>query len=254
MRLNIDMDWLVRALLVSVRMSAMLWATPLFALGHVPLRVKLVAVIAFSAALSSAVLQAQPIPTSAAALVLAVLAELIVGGLMAFGLYCAFGAFQLGGRLLDLQMGFGIASVINPSTEEQDPLLGTVLLLTGVMVFYLIDGHHWLARGFAQSYQWMPIGTVPQGFAADAVVAQFGLMFTMGVVLVAPIVAALLLIDIGLAMAAKTMPQLNVLMLSIPVKIAVGLLLLAAISPYVGWATTRVLESVFEFWRMLAQR
>lgn len=254
MRLHIDMDWLIRVLLVSVRLSAMLWATPLFALGRVPAQVKLLAVVAFSAGLSSGVLEFPAPATTLPALIGAAAAELLIGALMAFGLYCALGAFQLGGRLLDLQTGFGVASVINPSSEEQDPLLGTLLLLVGVMTLYLIDGHLWLARGFAQSYQWLPPGRLPEVSAIDALLAQFGLMFTMGTVLVAPIVGALLLLDLGLAMAAKTMPQLNVFLLGMPVKIVLGLLMLAALAPRVGEASANVLESVFAFWRTLAER
>jgi flagellar biosynthetic protein FliR len=254
MRAHIDMDWLLRTLLVVLRIAALFWATPLFVLGRVPMQVKVLAVLIFSAALSWIALPAiASVPTTTAGLAVAAMGELLVGALLAFGLHCSFAAFQFGGRLLDLQMGFGVASLINPSTEEQDPLLGTLLLLTGVMTFYLVDGHHWLIRGLVQSFEWFPLGRFPQGLAMDVVVAQFGLMFTLGVVLVAPVVAVLLLLDIGLAMAAKTMPQLNVFMLSIPVKIAVGLLVLAACAPYVGWAVGRVLESIFSYWQALAQ-
>lgn len=253
MRAHIEMEWLLKTMLVSVRLAALLWASPLFALGRIPVRIKLVAAVIFSAGLASIAIESGPQVTTPGGVAAAAIGELLVGALMAFGLHCAFAAFQFGGRLLDLQMGFGVASLINPSSDEQEPLLGTALLLTGVMTFYLIDGHHWLVRGLLQSYEWFPLGRVPGELPVEAVVAQFGLMFTLGTVLVAPVVAVLLLLDIGLAMAAKTMPQLNVFMLSIPVKIAAGLLVLAACAPYVGWAIGRVLESIFNYWRMLAQ-
>jgi flagellar biosynthetic protein FliR len=253
LRALIDMEWILRLLLISVRLSALLWATPLFALARIPQHVKLVVVLAFSAGIAVVAQPGVTVSMSIPALVLAVLGELLVGALMAFGLHCAFGAFQFGGRLLDLQMGFGVATLINPSSEEQDPLLGTALLLAGLMTFYLVDGHLWLVRSFVASYEWFPMGALPEELHLDVVVAQFGLMFTMGTVLVAPIVAALLLIDIGLAMAAKTMPQLNVFMLSIPVKIAVGLALFAALVPYIGWLVGQVPESVFDYWRAVAR-
>lgn len=253
MRAIIDIDWVVRLLLVSLRLSVLLLATPLFALSRIPQHVKVLAILIFSAAIAITAVPASGLALSTGTVLLAGIGELIVGAMMAFGLHCAFAAFQFGGRLLDLQMGFGIANLINPSSEEQDPLLGTVALLAGVMTFYLLDGHLWVVRAFVQSYDWFPIGKLPDGGVIDAIVAQFGLMFSLGTVLVAPVVTVLLLVDVGLAMAAKTMPQLNVFMLSIPIKIAIGLLVFAASAPYVGWAIERILESIFAYWQALAQ-
>jgi flagellar biosynthesis protein FliR len=85
------------------------------------------------------------------------------------------------------------------------------------------------------------------------IVAQFGLMFSLGTVLVAPVVAVLLLLDAGLAMAAKTMPQMNVFMISIPVKIVVGLLMLAALAPFLSGILRRIFESIFTYWQALAR-
>jgi flagellar biosynthetic protein FliR len=84
------------------------------------------------------------------------------------------------------------------------------------------------------------------------VIAQFGLMFSLGTMLVAPVVAVLLLLDSGLAMAAKTMPQMNVFMISIPVKIAVGLLVLGACAPYLRGIFQHIYASIFNYWRALA--
>jgi len=253
MRAQVDMDWLLQTLLVSLRLGALLWATPLLALGRVPARIKIMAVLVFSAALSSIALGDATPPEGTGALIAAAIGELTVGALMAFGLACAFGALQFGGRLLDLQIGFGVASLINPSTQEQEPLIGTALLLVGVLTFYLVDGHHWLIRAVVESYTWFPVGRTFERLAIEAVVAQFGLMFTLGVVLVAPVIAVLLLLDVAFAMAARTMPQLNVFLLGIPVKIVAGLMVLILCAPYVGAAIGRILESTFNYWRVLAQ-
>jgi flagellar biosynthesis protein FliR len=253
MSARIDMDWLLQTLLVSLRLGALLWASPLLALGRVPARVKGMAVLVFSAGLVSIALGEAPVPASVGALLVAAISELLVGALMAFGLACAFGALQLGGRLMDLQIGFGVASLINPSSEEQEPLLGTLLLMTGVMTFWLVDGHHWLIRGIVESYTWFPLGNAPAEIHVGPVVAQFGLMFTLGVVLVAPVLTVLLLLDVAFAMAARTMPQLNVFLLGIPIKIFAGLFVLVLCAPYIGTAIGTILGSTFEYWRALAQ-
>jgi flagellar biosynthesis protein FliR len=253
-KIEIETQWVMSVLLVAVRMAALLWATPLFSIGNVPARVRLILTLVFSAGIVAiqpmARLDAEPTLIGFAG---AAFIELAVGLLMAFGLHCAFGAFSFGGRLLDLQMGLGVASLINPSSSEQEPLLGTVLLVVGVMTFFLLGGHHAVATALVQSYGWFPLGKPITNLEPGVIVAQFGLMFSLGTVLVAPVVAVLLLLDAGLAMAAKTMPQMNVFMISIPVKIVVGVLMLAALSPLLSGIFRSIFESIFTYWRALAR-
>jgi flagellar biosynthetic protein FliR len=251
---RIESQWLLTVALASVRLAALLWATPLFVLGRVPARVTVLLVLMFSACLVAI----QPPEMMVAASTLAGLAaaafrELAVGLLMAFGLHCAFAAFSFAGRLLDLQIGFSVASLINPSTRESDSLLGTVLLAVGVMTFLLLNGHHLVVRSVVQSFQWFPVGQPLGPIALQPIVAQFGLMFSLGTVLVAPVIAVLLLVDLALAMVARTMPQMNVFMVSIPVKIVIGLGVLAASTAFMPDALRRIYESIFAYWQALGQ-
>src|SRR6187402_2834495 len=110
--------------LISVRLAALLWSTPLFALGKVPARVLVLIILVFSAGLA----MIQPSAAFAAPLtiggwIFAAFVELFVGLLVSFGVHCAFAAFTFGGRLLDLQIGFSVATLINPSSQEQESLL-----------------------------------------------------------------------------------------------------------------------------------
>jgi flagellar biosynthetic protein FliR len=246
------MQWLLTVSLVSVRLAALLWSTPLFVLGKIPARVFVLLVIAFGAALTFVVPAASFAgPANIGSWLHAAVGELLIGLLMAFGLHCAFAAFSFGGRLLDLQIGFGVATLINPASEEQESLLGTVLLVAGVMTFYLLDGHHLVVKAVAQSLQWFPIGRSLAELPMAALLKQFGLMFSLGVVLVAPVVTTLLLVDIALAMASRTMPQMNVFMLSIPVKIVVGLGVLAASTAFMPGIFRRIYQAIFQYWAAL---
>ena len=76
-------------------------------------------------------------------------------------------------------------------------------------------------------------------------------MFTLGLMLVAPAVFAVLLLDIGFALVARTMPQMNVFIIAIPFKVAVGLLVLALSMRYISAATDKAFESVFRYWTNL---
>jgi flagellar biosynthetic protein FliR len=239
-------------LLVFIRLSALLLLTPLFAVTQVPVRIRVIFLLALAGMLSVGVDVSTVGPSySLSMLLTSAVHEFFIGALMAFGLFAAFGAFLFGGRVADLQMGFGVANLINPSTNTQGPLLGTILNLAGVMTFFLLDGHHMLIRGFAFSLEQVPVGQGLGQLKIDAVVTQFGRMFAYGLMLVAPAVFILFLLDVGLAVAGRTMPQLNIFILGLPLKILTGSLILVLSLKFLSPLLKRIFESIFRYWEHL---
>jgi len=249
MRFDADLAYLTGLLLVFIRLSALFLLTPLFATTQLPIKVRLLLLFALSGTLVAS-LQISPaqIPHTLASFIFAAIYELIIGALLAFGLFAAFGVFQLGGRILDMQMGFGVANLIDPATNAQGPLLGTILNLTAVATFFLLDGHHMVIRGLAYSLSHVPVGQGLAQLQIDAVVAQFGRMFSYGLMLVAPAVFSLLLLDAGMAIIARTMPQLNIFIVGLPLKIFVGSMVLVFSLNYLGPLFKKIFESVFRYW------
>jgi flagellar biosynthetic protein FliR len=178
-------------------------------------------------------------------------AEALIGALLAFGLLAIFAAFQLAGRILDLQLGFGVAALIDPNTRTTAPLLGTLLSMAAVIGFFAIDGHHLVIRGLAFSLQKLPPGTPLEAFELAPVVAHFGAMFTFAAAIAAPTMVVLLLVDIALMVTARTMPQMNVFFISLPLKILVGLATLALSVRYLGPLARRAFESIFDYWHQV---
>lgn len=252
MLVTVDTGWIVGTLLVSVRLAALLAFSPLFSLGRPPVPAAVLLTLMFSAAANSLIHQYPQLRIAAIdSLLIAVVREAAVGLLMAFGVHCAFAAFALAGRVLDLQMGFGVANLVNPASNEQAPLLGMTLLLVALCTFFLLDGPHWLARGFLQSFTWFPLGAPLHRIAPGLLLRPFGLMFSLGFMLVAPVVALLLLLDAGMAIISRSMPQMNLFMLSIPIKIAAGLSMLALSATQLGHPFQVIFESIFNYWNTL---
>ncbi len=254
MRFDVNMDFITALFLVFIRLSALTLLTPLFATAQVPVNIRTLLLLALALTLvaSLSVTPAQ-VPHSLAELFQAALYELIIGALLAFGLFTAFGAFLFGGRILDFQMGFGFANLIDPATNMQSPLIGTVLNLMAVATFFLLDGHHMVIRGIAYSLEKAPIGLGLNSLHIDAVIGQFGKMFVYGLMLVAPAVFTLLLLDVGLAFAARTMPQVNIFIVGLPLKIFVGLTVLLLSLNYLSPLLKKIYESIFRSWeRVLA--
>ncbi|MCG7977033.1 MAG: flagellar biosynthetic protein FliR [Candidatus Thiodiazotropha endolucinida] len=238
------------ALLVATRVSPLFLLTPLFAITRVPARVRVLFVLALSAVLTAGigVVPIDP-PATLSGLMHAMVNELILGMILAFGLFTAFGAFLFGGRIIDFQMGFGVANLIDPATQSQAPMLGTVLNLMAVMTFFLLDGHHLLIRGLVYSLQKIPPGSSLHEVDVQVIIAQFGVMFVYGLAVVAPVVAVLLMLDVGMAVAARTMPQVNMFIVGFPLKIFMGLLVLALSLNYMGPLLEKIYASIFLYWQ-----
>lgn len=253
MKISFDAFWITAAFLTAIRIGPLFIMAPGLGSLRVPIMARGLFVLGLASMLAFAQLQSsgtQPIlPTNIGALLLMSVSELLIGATLAFGLIAAFAAFQFGGRILDLQIGFGIANIFDPLTRAQTPLLGSALQLAALMVFFSVDGHHVILQGFAFSLERIPLGTTFTELPIAAVVAQFGSMFTFGLAIVAPTMIVLLLLDVGLAAISRTMPQVNIFFVTIPIKIFVGLLTLAVSVRYMGPIMEKVFGSIFVFWQ-----
>lgn len=248
MSISADLSWLYAVLLCSIRLGAVLSLSPVLGGFTLPAYVRVLLVMGLSALLVSGLGQGVPVlPPSLGGVVLQVLAELGVGAQLALAVHCAFAVFSMAGRLLDVQIGFGIGGVFDPATRSSSPLLGGILSLVAVVVFFSAGGLHLLIRGIAFSLQHVPLGGY-RLFSLEGVVRQFGQVFSLGLQLCAPVVFCLFFVDVGLAVLSRNLPQMNVLVVGMPVKLLVGLGLLALSAVYMAPAFMRVFAAVFSFW------
>jgi flagellar biosynthesis protein FliR len=239
-------------ILVSIRLGIVVVATPVFSLIGLPVNIRVLLVLALSAMLVSGGGGLPPASfAEPAALGTAALHELVWGTLLAFTVLAGFAAFQLAGRILDIQLGFGVAGLIDPSTRTQAPLLGTILNMTAVLTFFLVGGHRLLLRGLAFSLQRIPPGTGLNALPTSTVVGQFGAMFVAATLLAVPVMTIVLLVDVALAVMARTMPQMNVFIIGLPLKILVGLVVLAISLGFLGPAFARIFTEMFAGWQQL---
>jgi flagellar biosynthetic protein FliR len=247
-----DLAWMGVMLLATVRLGALFVMAPVFGGIAMPVQVRVIVVLAFAVTLVAGlpVPEAGP-PLQPWPLLVAAVRELALGAAMAFGLFAAFGTFQFAGKILDIQIGFSLGSVFDPATRTHAPMLGTALNTLALALFFAIDGHHMLLRAVAYSLHKLPPGHWPHGWSLVPFVDQFGAMFVLGLTVVAPVVVALFLVDVGLGVVSRTMPQLNVFTVGIPAKIVVGLLALASTLVAMAPVMARVFQSLFGFWQQL---
>jgi flagellar biosynthetic protein FliR len=161
--------------------------------------------------------------------------ELILGLSLALVVQFFFAGIQLSGQYLDTQMGFGITNVLDPMTGTAMPLLGNFQYILCMFVFLEIDGHIQLLEAMRASYEFIPLGGVNwlqieslTGYFSDL----FGGIFLTGFKLGAPIMVALMISDFVLGFMTRMVPQLNVFMVSMPLKISLGMVFLSLLIPF----------------------
>lgn len=239
--------------LPSLRVAVVLAMTPVLYAMPVPNRVRLLVVMALSWVLAQALApSAPPPPAGVGGLLQMAMAELALGATMALGVLLAFAAFSLAGNLLDVQIGFGIAQVFDPVGNRAAPLLVSAFNYVAVIGFMAADGHHLLLRALAYSFDVFPPGGgwQPADMAAP-VFRQASGLFLLGLALAAPVVFCILLVEFALGLISRNLPQINMLVLGIPVKIVVGLAVLSLWFAGMGGAMQRVYASIYAMWEAM---
>lgn len=224
-------DNLFHFLMLLMRGGGLLIALPLFGGPGVPPHVK-AGLSALLAGLLFPVVPPAAAPLDVTALALVVAQELLVGFGTGFIVSLFFYALQVAGHLIDVPIGFGMVNVLDPHYGGQIPLMGQFLNVLAVLVFFSINGHHEVLRAFADSYELIPIGGAAwDGAVAEVAVRAVAAMFLLGVRIAAPVMAAALLTDVALGIVNRAVPQINVFITGYPIKIFLGVLVVAVALP-----------------------
>jgi flagellar biosynthesis protein FliR len=233
-------------LLVLARVSPLFVVAPLFSSKQVPLRVRTVVAVAIAIGLTPLALHGQHLPNDALALAALVLKELLVGLAFGFSIAILFAAIESAGAILDVLIGFSFGAVIDPLTGNQSAVLTQLYGLLALAVFIVIGGDGWLIRGLARTYDLVPLSAGPKlASLVQGVTSVFGTIFTSALEVGAPVLLAVVITDVAFGVVSRVVPQLNVFGVGFPVKVVVGLLVVAASLPFAGgWISDQVGTSV----------
>jgi flagellar biosynthetic protein FliR len=249
-------SWVIAVLLLSLRLAAMFLMTPILAAASVPAVFRMLLVLALAAALSLG-LPAAAVPAPAVAggvagigaLVEAGFTELALGATLGLGVLVAFAAFSMAGQILGIQMGFGLAQVIDPASNASLPIIASAYNQIAILLFFLANGHHALLRGMAFGLERFPLGRPwPVEAAVGPVLEQVMGLFGLGFALAAPVVFCLLMVEVALGILARNLPQMNMILMGIPVKVVVGLVALSLWFGGMGATMDRVYAGIFRTW------
>ncbi|NBD22454.1 flagellar biosynthetic protein FliR [Paenibacillus glycinis] len=236
-------------LLIFCRITAFFVVAPIFSTRNVPNTFKL----GFSFFISFLVFLTYGMKQTVvpdAEYILAIIREILAGALLGFVAYLFFTIINTAGSFIDLQLGFGMANIIDPMTGASAPLLGNFKGMIATLVFLSINGHHYLLSALLQSYDWIPISNslflhLKTGSITSFLTGMLAQTFMLALQMSAPLVVAMFLTDVGLGFLARTAPQYNVFVIGIPIKILVGFLMLAILMPTLVTLYEHIFEQMF---------
>lgn len=246
---NLNINELAILLTIALRLSIILFMLPIFNSPGVPSTVKALTIIALSVMLFPVISKSiQPIRLEMASFVSVILGELIYGILFSLSMLIILGAFEMAGELIGFEMGFGFAQTADPQTGARFTVLAVWTQLIATLVFLSINGHHMILKILVESFKTIPVGS----FALDsALFSKFlllsGMLFILAVKLAAPILAVLILTQIGLGLMSKFAPQINILATSFPLTITLGMFFVGLTMVFWAEKGTESFSHLFQF-------
>ena len=238
--------WLATFMYPMARILALLATAPIFNNAGLSAQIRLVIGLAICFAVAP-VLPAMPAVSPGSWQGIAVLAQqIIIGSVLGFTLRVVFTAVDVAGELIGLQMGLSFASFFDPQSSAQSAVIGAFLGLLSTLLFLAMNGHLLMLSVLAESFTLLPISTTPfaaQGFAA--LLAWSATLFSAGLMLALPLIAAVLIANISLGVLARIAPQLNIFAIGFPITMIVGFVVLMLSLPHFGAAMERLYDRGF---------
>lgn len=216
-------------LLIFVRMTGLFVISPVFGRQNIPVYFK----VGFS--FLTAVLITYSIPTpdlasygSIAAFIMLIAKEFLIGLVLGYISYLIITAIYLAGQMIDMHIGFGMVSVFDPMSNIQIPVTANLYFVLTMLMFLAIDGHHLLISTLTDSFTMLPLNSslVFDNTLLDFFLKLFTSVFVIGFKIAAPVTAAVFIADVSLGVIAKAVPQVNVFVIGMPLKILLGLLVI----------------------------
>jgi flagellar biosynthesis protein FliR len=235
-------------MLASIRPGAAFLAAPVFGAPQVPVLLRFVLAVAVGvpgSLLATVILPPEGMASVAGFVLIA--GEIIIGLALGFALQIGFAATSIAGEAIGNAMGLGFAATIDPMSGSGTPAIGQVLTILATLLFLSMDGHLAFITVVLESYRALPVGGgLLSADAVGAVVKLGGTMFAASVVLALPVVTGVILIQLVMALLARSAPALNLFAVGLPAALLGGLLLFAFAMPMLGHEIARSLIANLE--------
>lgn len=226
--LLVPVDYFIRFVLVFFRIGGLFVFAPFFnyRVFSTPIKITLALLLSFMVFPLLAV-QAFTPPRETVGLIFAVVRELMVGLVIGYAAQLLFAGVQYAGELISFQMGFGLATLIDPTFNQQSTVMSQLYHLFALLIFVALGGHYFLIRSMIQTFDFVPLGGFHYSTDLGAyLLSLFGNIFTTALRISAPILITLFLTSVSMGLVNRAVPQMNIFMINPPLQITVGLVVI----------------------------
>ena len=165
-------------------------------------------------------------------LIIYALMETLTGLVFGFITNMCFNSLKIAGSLIDQQLCLSMANIYDPNTNTQNTLIETILYWLGVMIFFSMNGHHQLIAGIQNSFNLVKVGQLILSGNFDYVINVFVQCFIIGIKIAVPMILSLLIAELLIGFISKSVPQLNVMVVSMPLKLLMGIIFIMIALPF----------------------
>jgi flagellar biosynthetic protein FliR len=240
--------WLASFFWPLIRIGAMVTAAPVLNARQTPRLYRLGLVLVLTLMTMSLVPQPPVVDAFSGRALLMMLQQLLIGVAMGFMLQMVFTALVFGGQVVAYSMGLGFASMMDPQNGVQVPVISQFYLILATLLFLVLDGHLVLIGMLVESFHTFPVAI--DGISRNGVLEIVGWgsrMFSAGLLMALPVMAALLLVNLGMGIITRASPQLNIFAVGFPITMLLGFLLMWITLPSVMENFQGLLDEGFAF-------
>lgn len=234
--------WIIALLWPLTRVLGVIAASPIFSHGSIPNQVKLGLGITLTLIIVPTLPPLPQFNIFSFQGLLILVQQLIIGLAIGFSMRLVFSAVELAGQVIGMSMGLGFASFYDPQTQGQSTAINQFLVLLAMLVFLSLDGHLMIVTALANSFITMPIVVDGNSINLMKIVLWGEMIFSAGLLLALPAVAALLITNMALGILTKAAPQLNLFGIGFPVTLSIGFVVLALSIPTMLKPITNFIE------------
>lgn len=212
-------------ILVLVRITAFIYAAPIFSISSVPNKAKVVLSVVLTLIVSTTIGTVALEYTGTIGLAGLVVKEFLVGLILGFFANVCTRILSFSGQLLDMEIGFSMANVLDPLSSAQVTVSGNLFTYLVMLTLLITDMYHYLIRAIIASFTVVPIGqAIFTGNLHEVMIKFINEFFIIGFRIILPVFSAILIVNVVLAILAKASPQMNMFVVGFQLKIIVGLL------------------------------
>ena len=159
--------------------------------------------------------------------------ELLIGWLIGFVAACALSAINMAGKVMDMQVGYAVVNVMDPTSGQQIALIGSFMYNLGILIMLIVNGHHMIISALVESFSVVPLTTAAYNVELSTLIIDVtGAIFLTGMKIAMPVTFAILMINVGMGILARTMPQMNIFVIGIPLHLFLGTGVLLMLMPF----------------------